>query len=85
MPIAEEAGPDLTNESWVAALARVSDLSVPGYGFASIRSGKIDANDQQHQVEYDYDTKAKYVTPSCEDDPTFGFPPSRFMYEVWHL
>lgn len=55
--IAESAGPDLTNESWVDALGRVPDLSVPGYGFVSIRPDKIDANDQQFLMEYDYDTK----------------------------
>ena len=55
--IAEAAGPDLTNESWVDALGRVPDLSVPGYGFVSIRPDKIDANDQQFLMEYDYDTK----------------------------
>lgn len=55
--IAEAAGPDLTNESWVEALGRVPDLSVPGYDFVSIRPGKIDANDQQYLMEYDYDSK----------------------------
>ena len=55
--IAEAAGPDLTNESWIAALDKVPGLSVPGYEFASIRSDKTDAIDELFLVEYDYDTK----------------------------
>ncbi|MGI9600524.1 MAG: hypothetical protein ACR2QE_01475 [Acidimicrobiales bacterium] len=54
--IAEAAGPDLTNESWVEALDRVPDLSVPGYAFASLASDKVDARDQLVLVEFDLET-----------------------------
>ena len=56
--IAEAAGPDLTNESWVAALDNVPDISVPGVAFASISSDKVDAADELYLVEYDFDTRA---------------------------
>lgn len=55
--VAKAAGPDLTNESWVAALGKVGDLSVPGFEFASLGPDKFDANDQQYLMEYDFDTK----------------------------
>ena len=55
--IAEAAGPDLTNESWVAALDNVPDISVPGVAFASISSDKVDAADELYLVEYDFDTR----------------------------
>lgn len=54
--IAEAAGPDLTNESWVAALDNVPDLQVPGYEFSSLSSSKVDARDQLVLVEYDLAT-----------------------------
>ncbi|MDH3704633.1 MAG: ABC transporter substrate-binding protein [Acidimicrobiia bacterium] len=54
--IAEAAGPDLTNESWVAALDEVPDLSVPGYDFVSLSSTKVDARDQLVLVEFDLET-----------------------------
>lgn len=56
--IAEAAGPDLTNESWVAALDNVPNLSVPGVEFASINSDKVDAADELFLVEYDFDARA---------------------------
>ena len=58
MQIAEAAGPDLTNESWVAALDNIPDISVPGMAFASISSSKVDAADELYLVEYDFDTRA---------------------------
>lgn len=54
--IAEAAGPDLTNETWVAALDNVPDLALPGYQFASLSSQKVDARDQLVLVEYHLDT-----------------------------
>jgi len=56
--IAEAAGADLTNESWVAALDNVPDISVPGVAFASISSSKVDAADELYLVEYDFDARA---------------------------
>jgi hypothetical protein len=56
--IAEAAGPDLTNDSWVAALDNVPDLSVPGVQFASLSANKVDAADELFLVEYDFDTRA---------------------------
>lgn len=50
--IAEAAGPDLTTDSWVAALDTVEDLHIPGYQFFSLSSTKPDANDQLKLVEY---------------------------------
>ena len=55
--IAEAAGPDLTNESWVAALDNTPDLSIPGTQFASVSSDKVDATDALFLVEYDYANK----------------------------
>ena len=54
--IAEAAGPDLTNESWIAALDKMGDLSLPGYEFVSLNSGKVDARDQLVLVEFHQDT-----------------------------
>ncbi|MDW3217757.1 MAG: hypothetical protein R8F63_04015 [Acidimicrobiales bacterium] len=54
--IATAAGPDLTNESWVAALDNLSDLDIPGYQFASLSSDKVDARDQLVLVEYNLET-----------------------------
>ncbi len=54
--IAEAAGPDLTNESWVAALDNVPDLTIPGFEFFSLSSTKPDAADQLKLVEYDLAT-----------------------------
>lgn len=54
--IAEAAGPDLTNESWIAALDNLDDLDLPGYQFASMSSTKVDARDQLVLVEYDLET-----------------------------
>ncbi len=54
--IAEAAGPDLTNESWIAALDQVPDLSIPGFDFVSLSSDKIDVLDQLVLVEYDLET-----------------------------
>ncbi|MEM7285535.1 MAG: ABC transporter substrate-binding protein [Actinomycetota bacterium] len=54
--IAEAAGPDLTTESWVAALDTVPELHIPGYQFFSLSSAKPDANDQLKLVEYDLPT-----------------------------
>lgn len=54
--IAEAAGPDLTTESFVAALDNVPDLDIPGYQFFSLSSAKPDANDQLKLVEYDLAT-----------------------------
>jgi hypothetical protein len=54
--IAEAAGPDLTNESWIAALDNVPDLSLPGYEFASLSSDKVDARDQLVLVEFNLET-----------------------------
>jgi hypothetical protein len=51
--IATAAGPNLTNETWLAALDNVPDLSLPGYKFATIRADKVDARDQLVLVEYD--------------------------------
>ncbi|MCQ3812043.1 MAG: ABC transporter substrate-binding protein [Acidimicrobiia bacterium] len=56
--IAEAAGPDLTNEAWVAALDNVPDISVPGVEFASLSSEKVDAADELFLVEYDFDARA---------------------------
>lgn len=55
--IAEAAGPDLTNDSWVAALDNVPDISVPGVGFASLSSTKVDAADELFLVEYDFEAR----------------------------
>ena len=54
--IAEAAGPDLTTDSWVAALDTVQDLRIPGYQFFSLSSAKPDANDQLKLVEYNLAT-----------------------------
>jgi hypothetical protein len=54
--IAEAAGPDLTNDSWVDALDNVPDLSLPGYDFVSINADKVDARDQLVMVEFNLDT-----------------------------
>jgi len=54
--IAEAAGPDLTNDSWIAALDNVPDLSLPGYTFASLSSDKVDARDQLVLVEFNLAT-----------------------------
>lgn len=54
--IAEAAGPDLTTESFVAALDNVPDLDIPGYQFFSLSSDKPDANDQLKLTEYDLAT-----------------------------
>ena len=54
--IAEAAGPDLTNESWIAALDNVPDLDLPGYQFVSLSSEKVDARDQLVLVEFDLET-----------------------------
>jgi hypothetical protein len=54
--IAETAGPDLTNESWIAALDNVEDLSIPGYEFVSLSSDKVDTRDQLVLVEFDLET-----------------------------
>jgi len=54
--IAEAAGPDLTNESWIAALDTLPDLEIPGYRFASLSSDKVDARDQLVLVEFDLET-----------------------------
>lgn len=54
--IAEAAGPDLTTDSFVAALDSVADLDIPGYRFFSLSSTKPDANDQLKLVEYDLAT-----------------------------
>jgi len=54
--IAEAAGPDLTNESWVAALDNVPDLKVPGFEFVSLSSTKLDARDELVLVEFDLET-----------------------------
>ncbi len=54
--IAEAAGADLTNESWVAALDKVPDLSIPGYDFVSLSSDKVDARDQLVLVEFNLET-----------------------------
>ncbi len=50
--IATAAGPDLTNESWAAALDTVEDFSVPGFEFASISSDKTDVRDVLYLAEY---------------------------------
>ncbi len=55
--IAEAAGPELTNDSWIAALDNVPDLSIPGYEFVSLGSDKVDARDQLILVEYDLATR----------------------------
>lgn len=54
--IAEAAGPDLTNDSWAAALDQVPDLTVPGFEFVSLSSDKTDARDSLVLVEYDLQT-----------------------------
>lgn len=54
--IATAAGPDLTNESWVAALDNLPDLDIPGYRFVSLDSTKVDARDQLVLVEFNLDT-----------------------------
>lgn len=54
--IATAAGPDLTNETWVAALDNLPDLDIPGYQFVSLSSDKVDARDQLVLVEYNLDT-----------------------------
>jgi len=54
--IATAAGPDLTNDSWIAALDKVPDLSIPGYDFVSLSSDKVDARDQLVLVEFNLDT-----------------------------
>ena len=52
--IAEAAGPDLTNETWIAALSEMTDISVPGLESVSIGPDKYDLNDGLELVEYDY-------------------------------
>lgn len=54
--IATAAGPDLTNDSWVAALDQVPDLVVPGYAYSSFSGEKVDARDSLVLVEYDLDS-----------------------------
>jgi hypothetical protein len=54
--IAEAAGPDLTNDSWIAALDQVPDLGIPGYEFVSISADKVDARDELLLAEYDLAT-----------------------------
>ncbi len=56
--IAEAAGPDLTNDSWVGALDQVPDISIPGFQFASLSATKTDARDQLVLVEYDLEGRA---------------------------
>lgn len=54
--IATAAGPELTNQSWLAALDKVPDLTVPGVRFASLSSTKTDASDTLRLVEYNLET-----------------------------
>lgn len=54
--IAEAAGPELTNETWIAALDNVPDLELPGYEYVSLSSDKVDVRDQLVLVEFNLDT-----------------------------
>jgi hypothetical protein len=54
--IATAAGPELTNDSWVAALDMVPDLVVPGFVYSSFSRDKVDARDSLVLVEYDLES-----------------------------
>lgn len=56
--IAEAAGPDLTNESFGAAAAGLSQFAVPGQPFASLGPDKFDSNDSFRLVEFNPDIGA---------------------------
>lgn len=53
--VATEAGADLTQDSWIAALDTV-ELSVPGFGFSSLSGTKTDASNTLRLVNYNLDT-----------------------------
>ena len=51
--IAEKAGPNLTNDTWTAAANSFGPISLPGDQYASIRTGKYDADDGFGLVAFD--------------------------------
>lgn len=53
--IATLAGPDLTNDSFRDAIARMDSFSLPEYPFVSLGPDKFDARDSLSVVEWDHD------------------------------
>jgi branched-chain amino acid transport system substrate-binding protein len=51
--VATAAGPDLTNESFLAAAEGLGEFSLPGLEVASLGAGKYDAGDTTVMVEWD--------------------------------
>ena len=43
--IAEKAGPDLTNSTWAGAANNLGEIQLPAAVYASIHTGKYDADD----------------------------------------
>ena len=53
-PIAQKAGPELTNASWTRAADAFGEINLAGgFNFASIHTGKYDADDGFRLVVFD--------------------------------
>ena len=53
--IATSAGPDLTNESFAAAVEALVDIELPGSAYASLGPGKYDARDALTLTRWDHE------------------------------
>ncbi len=53
--IATEAGPELTHESFAAAMGRLGDISLPGIPFGSLTEGKLDVSNSFRLSIFDPD------------------------------
>jgi len=51
--IAEKAGPNLTNDTWIAAVNSFGKIELPNTPFASLKEGKYDADDAFRLVSWD--------------------------------
>ena len=51
--IAEKAGPNLTNDTWVAAVNSFGEIQVVGNKFASLKEGKYDTSDGFRLAAFD--------------------------------
>jgi ABC-type Fe3+-hydroxamate transport system substrate-binding protein len=51
--IAEKAGANLTNDTWMAAVNSLGSFSLPGNDFASLKQGKYDAEDGFNMSAFD--------------------------------
>lgn len=54
--LAIEAGPELTRDSFNAAIGSIGEISVPGYAFASLGPDKYDARDSLTLIEWNGST-----------------------------